>query len=137
MTTTLPTALDTAPEPAPPADAEATTPGGPAFAAAFRDGATVTPLDLGPHLKGEIRSCTDATVHVLTVRNPTAQVREFLPEDLLPEGTGPLLFLGGRSTSGEREGRITARLEPDSFVQLGRLTDPRPGCPADSPQETS
>ncbi len=104
-----------------------TTPGGAAFASAFTDGADLRDLQLGPALKADLRTNTAGTVHVLSVHNTTGEIQEVLPESLLPQGDGPLLFLGGGSTTEERDGRLVARLTPHGFVQLGRILD--------SPQE--
>ncbi|WP_406838044.1 hypothetical protein ACICHK_20560 [Streptomyces sp. AHU1] len=104
-----------------------TTPGGAAFASAFTTEAALRDLDLGPALKADIRTNTAGTVHVLSVHNATDEIQEFQPEGLLPQTDGPLLFLGGGSTTEERDGRLVARLAPHGFVQLGRILD--------SPQE--
>ncbi|MEU8673465.1 hypothetical protein [Streptomyces sp. NPDC048560] len=99
------------------------TPGGAAFASALTDEAVVRELDLGPALEADLRTDTAGTVHLLTVRNVTGESQEFFPEPLLPRSTGPLLFLGGASTTEERGGRLVARLAPHGFVQLGRILD--------------
>ncbi|GAA3034317.1 hypothetical protein GCM10020229_52250 [Kitasatospora albolonga] len=100
------------------------TPGGETFAPAFGGIATVRPLDLGPGLAGQIRTSPAGTVHVLTVHNTSDQPQTLYPEDLLPHGDEPLMFLGGRSTSSEQDGRIVARLDPHTHVHLGRITAP-------------
>ncbi|MFD6968571.1 hypothetical protein [Streptomyces sp. NPDC059979] len=100
-----------------------TTPGGAAFAPAFTDKATVRELDLGPAFKADLRTDSAGTVHLLTVHNVTGESQEFFPESLLPQGAGPLLFLGGASTTEEQGGRLVARLAPHGFVQLGRIPD--------------
>ncbi|MFD0367765.1 hypothetical protein [Streptomyces sp. NPDC059071] len=103
---------------------ETTTPGGALFAGAFTAGATLHHVDAGPALAAEIRTSSDGSAHVLTVTNLTAEPQEVLPESLLPHGDGPLLFLGGASTTTERDGRLVARLLPHGFVQLGRAFIP-------------
>lgn len=100
-----------------------TTPGGATFATALTDDAVVRELDLGQALKADLRTDPAGTVHLLTVRNATGDFQEFFPESLLPQGAGPLLFLGGASTTEEQGGRLVARLAPHGFVQLGRVLD--------------
>ncbi|MCM1965364.1 hypothetical protein ABT024_13840 [Streptomyces sp. NPDC002812] len=107
---------------APPADTRPT-PGGAAFAPAFRDDADVRAVDAGsPALDAYVASGADGGVHVLTVRNGTDQDQELFPEALLPDGDDPLFFLGGASTTEERDGRLVARLAPHGHVHLGRIT---------------
>lgn len=103
--------------------AQATTPGGPRFAAAYADAAVRHEPDAGPALAAEVRVSDDGSAHVLTVTNLTSEAQELLPEPLLPPGAGPLLFLGGASTTTERDGRLVARLAPHGFVRLGRALD--------------
>ncbi|MDF3139961.1 MULTISPECIES: hypothetical protein [unclassified Streptomyces] len=107
-----------------------TTPGGALFAGAFATDATRRELPAGPALTADLRTSTDGSAHVLTVTNITAETQEVLPESLLPHGDGPLLFLGGASTTAERDGRLVARLDPHGFVQLGRALDPSQEQPA-------
>ncbi|WP_330296890.1 hypothetical protein [Streptomyces sp. NBC_00503] len=99
------------------------TPGGAAFAPAFADDADVRTVDAGsPSLEAYVASAADGRVHVLTVRNGTGEDQDLFPEALLPEGDDPLLFLGGASTTSERDGRLVARLAPYGHVRLGRIT---------------
>lgn len=99
------------------------TPGGTAFAPAFADDADVRAVDAGsPALEAYVASGTDGRVHVLTVRNGTDEEQDLFPEALLPDGDGPLLFLGGASTTSDRDGRLVARLAPHGHVRLGRIT---------------
>ncbi|MFI8514032.1 hypothetical protein ACIGHB_23175 [Streptomyces sp. NPDC085460] len=107
---------------APPQESIAT-PGGPRFAGAFADDAVVSRPDLGAALAAEVRAGADGSAHVLIVTNLTDEAQELLPEPLLPDGPGPLLFLGGASTTSERDGRLVARLLPHGFVRLGRASD--------------
>ncbi|WP_129308550.1 hypothetical protein [Streptomyces sp. L2] len=107
-----------------PSPTTTTTPGGALFAGAFAAEATRRELDAGPALTAEVRSSRDGSVHVLTVTNITAEPQEVLPESLLPHGDGPLLFLGGASTTDRRDGRLVAHLHPHGFVRLGRALDP-------------
>ncbi|MFJ3962872.1 hypothetical protein [Streptomyces sp. NPDC090036] len=100
-----------------------TTPGGAAFAPAFAAEAALRDLELGPALKAEVRSGAAGTAHVLTVRNTTGEPQEFRPEALLPQGEGPLLFLGGASTTEQIDGGLVARLAPHGFVRLGRILE--------------
>lgn len=110
------------------------TPGGDAFAAAFADDADVRAVDAGsPVLEAYVASAADGRVHVLTVRNGTDADQELFPEGLLPDGDGPLLFLGGASTTSERDGRLVARLAPHGHVRLGRIT--HEDKPTDTTQE--
>ncbi|MFZ3498249.1 hypothetical protein ACODT5_34345 [Streptomyces sp. 5.8] len=103
------------------------TPGGAAFAPAFAEDADVRTVDAGsPALEAYVASDTAGRVHVLTVRNATDADQELHPEALLPGGHGPLLFLGGASTTSERDGRLVARLAPHGHVHLGRITDEVP-----------
>ncbi|MFF6885459.1 hypothetical protein ACFY9F_20070 [Streptomyces sp. NPDC012421] len=104
--------------------AEAPTPGGALFAPAFAAESTRLDVDAGPALTAEVRSSQDGTVHVLTVTNITPEAQEVLPEALLPAGEGPLLFLGGASTTDERDGTLVALLRPHGFVRLGRALAP-------------
>ncbi|MCM1971331.1 hypothetical protein [Streptomyces sp. G1] len=98
-------------------------PGGAAFAPAFADDADVRAIDAGsPALEAYVASAADGRVHVLTVRNGTDAEQELFPEALLPYGDGPLLFLGGASTTSEHDGRLVARLAPYGHVRLGRIT---------------
>lgn len=99
------------------------TPGGADFARAFADDADVRAVDAGrPALEAHVACGADGRAHVLTVRNGTDEEQEVLPEALLPHGDGPLLFLGGASTTSERDGRLVARLAPHGHVRLGRIT---------------
>ncbi|MCJ0871161.1 hypothetical protein [Streptomyces sp. AP-93] len=103
------------------------TPGGAPFAPAFADDADVRAVDAGsPALEAFVASDTAGRVHVLTVRNATDGDQELHPEALLPDGRGPLLFLGGASTTTERDGRLVAHLAPYGHVRLGRITDELP-----------
>ncbi|MFF9339684.1 MULTISPECIES: hypothetical protein [unclassified Streptomyces] len=102
--------------------ARTTVPGGPRFAGAYADGAVRHQPDAGPALAAEVLASADGSARVLTVTNLTSEVQELLPEPLLP-GDGPLLFLGGASTTAERDGRLVARLAPHGFVRLGRAPD--------------
>ncbi|MDD9375724.1 hypothetical protein M8Z33_03345 [Streptomyces sp. ZAF1911] len=98
------------------------TPGGAAFASAFADSADVRGIDVGnPALQADVASGADGRAHVLTVRNGTDEEQELFPEAFLPHGTDPLLFLGGASTTSERDGRLVARLAPHGIVRLGRI----------------
>ncbi len=103
--------------------AQTATPGGARFAAAYADGAVRHEPDAGPGLAVEVRVSADGSAHVLTVTNLTSEAQELLPEPLLPPGDGPLLFLGGASTTAERDGLLVARLAPHGFVRLGRALD--------------
>lgn len=107
-----------------PSLAKTTTPGGALFAGAFAAEAARRELDAGPALSAEIRISPDGSAHVLTVTNLTAEPQELLPESLLPHGDGPLMFLGGASSTAERGGRLVARLLPHGFVRLGRAFTP-------------
>ncbi|MET9854433.1 hypothetical protein ABZY57_15980 [Streptomyces sp. NPDC006450] len=98
-------------------------PDGSAFAPAFADDAAVRAVDAGsPGLEAYVASAADGRAHVLTVRNGTDAEQELFPEALLPAGDGPLLFLGGASTTSEQDGRLVARLAPYGHVRLGRIT---------------
>lgn len=109
-------------------------PGGSAFAPAFADDADVRAVDAGsPALEAYVASDPQGRIHVLTVRNGTDQDQELFPEGLLPAGDDPLLFLGGASTTDERDGRLVARLAPYGHVRLGRIT--HDGNPANTTQE--
>ncbi|MFE1346587.1 hypothetical protein [Streptomyces sp. NPDC058757] len=103
--------------------AQTATPGGTRFAGAYADGAVRHEPDAGPALAAEVVVSADGSAHVLTVTNLTSEVQDVLPEPLLPAGEGPLLFLGGASTTTERDGRLVARLAPHGFVRLGRALD--------------
>ncbi|WP_371616352.1 hypothetical protein [Streptomyces sp. NBC_00454] len=110
------------------------TQGGPVFAPAFADDAYVRIVDAGsPALEAYVASDADGRVHVLTVRNGTGEDQDLFPEALLPDGDDPLLFLGGASTTSERDGQLVARLAPYAHVRLGRIT--RDGHRPDTAQE--
>ncbi|MGR4881459.1 hypothetical protein ACIPUC_18910 [Streptomyces sp. LARHCF249] len=112
------------------------TSGGAAFAPAFADDADVRAIDAGsPALEAYVASDALGRVHVLTVRNGVDTEQDLFPEGLLPDGDGPLLFLGGASTTSERDGRLVARLAPYGHVRLGRITrdDNRPHTTQEQP----
>ncbi|REE99926.1 hypothetical protein [Thermomonospora umbrina] len=116
-------------------------PGDPGFGPAMSPQARQTPVEVGPGLRGVLRTSPASPCPLLGVHNPTDTAREFTVTRFFPDvaaGRARLVFVGGdvETLPGSPDGPPTSRLLPGGHVWLSQTTGTgRPHTPPRAPDE--
>ena len=97
--------------------------GGKLLAAAFGEGSTIKPVEIGGGLYAAVRTSEDGASHVLCVHNGKREPIAFLPGAHLPgDPADQIVFVRGETVTRVRGQDIECVIEPGSHVWLGRVS---------------
>jgi hypothetical protein len=99
----------------------------PVVATTFGAGSTAVPVDVGTGLWAVLRTSSSGEDRVLCVHNASDRVRTFAPAPHLTDGSAPLVFLSGETSTTEAEDGLRCELRSHGFVWLGTGSGRSPG----------